>query len=49
MVLRHNLINENDLNKILSPQEMTKPVEIDTQLINKIKNSENYKEFLEKL
>ncbi len=49
MVLKYHLIDENDLDKILSPEEMTKPVEIDIGLVNKIKNSENYKKFLEKL
>ena len=43
------LIDEYDLNKILSPQEMTKPAEIDIHLANKIKNGENYRKFLENL
>ena len=49
MVLKYELIDETDLNKILAPEEMTKPVEIDTGLINKIKNSQSYNLFLKKL
>ncbi|HLC62510.1 MAG TPA: aspartate ammonia-lyase [Candidatus Nanoarchaeia archaeon] len=49
MVLKYKLIDEYDLNKILSPQEMTKPAEIDIHLANKIKNGENYRKFLENL
>ena len=49
MVLKYNLIDESDLNKILSPGEITQPKEIDLKLAEKIKNSENYRKFLEKL
>ena len=49
MVLKNGLIDEKDLDKILSPEEMTKPKEIDLNLVNKIKNSESYKEFLDSL
>jgi aspartate ammonia-lyase len=48
-ILKYNLIDENDLNKILSPEEMTKPKEPDRELIFKIKNSERYKKILEEL
>lgn len=48
-VLKYKLIDEKALNKILSPEEMTKPIEIDLELIKKIKNSDNYKRFLENL
>ena len=49
IILKYNLIGEKDLNKILSPEEMTQPRETDMGLANKIKNSENYKRLLEKL
>jgi len=49
IVLKHKLIDEKDLDKILSPQEMTQPKEPDKSLISKIKSSENYKKFLENL
>ena len=49
IILKYKLIDEIDLNKILSPEEMTKPVEIDLKLANKIKNSESYKMFVENL
>ena len=48
-VLKYNLIEEEDLDRILSPEEMTKPVMIDMELVSKIKNNQNYKEFLERL
>ena len=48
-ILRYKLINESDLNKIVSPEEMTQPKEANRELINKIKNNENYKKFLEGL
>ena len=48
-ILKYKLVDEKDLNKILSPEEMTKPKEIDLKLNEKIKNSENYKKFLEGL
>ena len=48
-VLKYNLIEEEDLDRILSPEEMTKPTIIDLDLISKIKNSESYKEFLRNL
>ena len=49
IVLKYKLIEEKDLNKLLSPEEMTKPKEADRKLVEKIKNSENYKKFLEGL
>ncbi len=49
IILKYKLIDENYMNKILSPEEMTKAKEIDRELVNKIKNSENYRMFLEKL
>ena len=49
VVLKYKLIEEKDLNKLLSPEEMTKPKEADRKLVEKIKNSENYKKFLEGL
>ncbi|MEK6891553.1 MAG: aspartate ammonia-lyase [Nanoarchaeota archaeon] len=49
IILKYKLIDETDLNKILSPEEMTKPQEIDLRLIEKIKNSQNYRKFLENL
>ncbi|MBI1935523.1 aspartate ammonia-lyase [Candidatus Woesearchaeota archaeon] len=48
-ILKYKLIEENDLNKILSPEEMTQPKEAYQELIFKIKNSENYKKFMENL
>ena len=49
LVLKYGLIDEKDLNKILSPQEMTEPKEPDKEMIIKIKNSESYKRFLQML
>ncbi|MDP3765283.1 MAG: lyase family protein, partial [Nanoarchaeota archaeon] len=49
IVLKYRLIDEKDLNKLLSPEEMTKPKEADRKLIEKIQNSESYKKFLEKI
>ncbi|MBI2655610.1 aspartate ammonia-lyase [Candidatus Woesearchaeota archaeon] len=48
-VLKYKLIEEKDLNKILSPEEMTKPKEADKKLIEKIQNSGSYKKYLERL
>ncbi len=48
-VLKYNLIEEEDLDRILSPEEMTKPVMIDMELVSKIKESGSYKEFLRNL
>ena len=48
-VLKYKLIGEENLNKILSPEEMTQPREADQELISKIKDSDNYKKFLEVL
>ncbi len=48
-ILKYKLIEENDLNKLLSPEEMTKPKEADRKIIDKIKNGKTYKEFLEGL
>ena len=47
VVLKYKLIEENDLNKLLSPEEMTRPKEADKKLIEKIKNNQYYKKFLE--
>jgi aspartate ammonia-lyase len=49
VILKYNLIDKNDLNKILSPEEMTKPKEPDRELINKIKNNQNYNKILKEL
>ena len=49
IVLKYNLIEEDDLSRILSPEEMTQPREPDNELISKIKNSESYKKFLQSL
>ena len=49
IILKYKLIDEKDLNKILSPEEMTQPKEIDMELADKIKNSESYNRMLEKL
>jgi len=48
-VLKYNLIYEKDLNKILSPEEMTQPRETDPELISKIQDSKEYKKFSENL
>jgi len=48
-VLKYNLIEEEELDRILSPEEMTKPVMIDMELVFKIKESGSYKEFLQGL
>jgi len=49
IILKYKLIDENDLNKILSPEEMTQPKEADKELVFKVNNSESYKRFLEAL
>ncbi|MBI2653614.1 aspartate ammonia-lyase [Candidatus Woesearchaeota archaeon] len=49
VILKYRLIEEEDLNKILSPEEMTQPKEPDKELIFKIKNSGSYKRFVESL
>ena len=49
IILKHNLIEESDLSRILGPEAMTRPVEPDTMLMSKIKNSRHYDEFLKKL
>src|SRR3989338_6813235 len=49
IVLKYSLISEEDLQLILSPEEMTKPVMIDMELVSKIKNSESYKRVLQSL
>ena len=49
VVLKYKLIDEEDLNRILSLKEMTNPKEPDKDLIFKIKNNKNYKKFLENL
>lgn len=48
-ILKYRLIEEEDLNRILSPEEMTQPKEPDKEMIFKIKNNENYKRILENL
>jgi aspartate ammonia-lyase len=48
-ILKYNLISETDLNRILSPEEMTKPKETDIKLLDKIKNGDNYRKFMEAL
>ena len=48
-VLKYNLIEEEDLDRILSLEEMTQPTMIDMELISKIKNSEDYRRFLQSL
>ena len=47
IILKYKIIEEKDLNRILSPEEMTLAKEADKELILKIKDSENYKKFLE--
>ena len=49
IILKYKIIEEKDLSKILSPEEMTQAKEADRELIDKIKNSENYKKILEGL
>ncbi len=49
IILRYRLIEEKDLDKLLSPEEMTQPKEPDKELILKIKNSESYNGILEEL
>ncbi|MBI2657974.1 aspartate ammonia-lyase [Candidatus Woesearchaeota archaeon] len=48
-ILKYGLIEEKDLNRILSPEEMTQPKEADKEIMFKIKNSEGYKKILENL
>ena len=48
IILEYKLIDEKDLNKILS-LEMTQPKEPDKELIFKIKNNKAYSKFLEDL
>ena len=38
IILKYKLIEEKDLSKLLSPEEMTKPKEADKKIIEKIKN-----------
>jgi len=47
--LRYKLVDEKDLNKILSPEGMTAPKEPDRKLMEKIKNNANLKKFVEGL
>ncbi len=49
IILKYKLIDGTDLNKILSPEEMTQPKEPDKELIFKIRNSKAYKMFLDGL
>jgi aspartate ammonia-lyase len=48
-ILKYKLIDEKDLNRILSPQEMTQPKEPDKEMVFRIKNSGSYKKILESL
>ena len=48
VILKNGLMDEKSLNVILSPGEMTQPKEPDRELIFRIKNSDNYKRFLDK-
>jgi len=48
-VLKYGLIEEEDLDRILSPEEMTQPAIIDMELVSKIKESESYRKFLQSL
>ncbi|HLG23402.1 MAG TPA: aspartate ammonia-lyase [Candidatus Nanoarchaeia archaeon] len=45
-VLKYNLVDESDLRKILSPEEMTKPKEADRKIIDKIKNNPDFINFI---
>ena len=49
IILKYKLIEEEDLNKILSPEEMTQPKEPDKEIIFRVKNSDEYKKMLENL
>jgi len=49
VVLEKKLINKKDLDRILSPAAMTKPAKIDKKLVEKIKQSKSYQEFLMRL
>ena len=49
VILKYKIMEEKDLSKILSPEEMTMPREIDMGLADKIKNSGNYKKLIEGL
>ncbi|MBI2651330.1 hypothetical protein HYX01_02575 [Candidatus Woesearchaeota archaeon] len=49
VILEYSLIAKEDLEKILSPKEMTQPKEPDKELINKIKSGKGYMEFLSRL
>lgn len=46
IVLKYKLIDEKDLDRVLSPEEMTQPKEIDLKLVNKIRDSQNYRGFI---
>ena len=48
VVKGYGIIEENDLNEILSAKKMTKPRNPDPKLIEKIKNNDKYKKLLEK-
>ena len=49
IILKYGLIEENDLNRILSPEEMTKAKSPKNELIGKIKTNICYQQFLNKL
>ena len=46
VILKYNLIGKEDLVNILSPGEMTRPVEIDMKIVKKIQGNESYRNFL---
>jgi len=48
-VLAHGLVEEEDLNRILSPSALTHPREIDLALREKIRKSRAYQDFLRRL
>ena len=49
IVSKYSLIDGEDLNRILSPEQMTQPREADQELISKIKESESYKKRIAQL
>ncbi len=49
IILKYGLIEEGDLNNILSPEEMTKPVSLNEKLIFNIKSNVAYGKFLKNL
>ncbi|MBS3127545.1 aspartate ammonia-lyase [Candidatus Woesearchaeota archaeon] len=49
VILEKKLIDKKDIDRILSPAAMTKPNKINKKLVEKIKKSKNYQEFLKKI